>query len=123
MGIVFVSLHEGIDFSTPAGRLQFHILAALAEFERARIQERIRAGLARARRDGTRLGRPKKGRAPAGMDECRGLTHPAAAAGLGFSVATVKRWRQAGSKTSAPTAENHSESPQDRGDNRRCGTN
>jgi hypothetical protein len=54
-GIVFVSLREGIDATTPAGRLQLHILAALAGFERARIQERIRSGIARARRNGTRL--------------------------------------------------------------------
>ena len=59
LGVAFVSLDEGIDCTTPAGRLQLHILAALAEFERARIAERVRAGLARARANGTRLGRPK----------------------------------------------------------------
>jgi len=47
LGIGFVSLGEGIDTSTPAGRLQLHILAAIAEFERSRIQERVKAGLAR----------------------------------------------------------------------------
>ena len=46
LGVAFVSLHEGIDATTSAGRLQLHILAAIAEFERARIQERVRAGLA-----------------------------------------------------------------------------
>ena len=40
LGIAFVSLGEGIDCTTPAGKLQLHILAALAEFERARIAER-----------------------------------------------------------------------------------
>ena len=40
MGVAFVSLGEGIDCTTPAGKLQLHILAALAEFERARIAER-----------------------------------------------------------------------------------
>jgi DNA invertase Pin-like site-specific DNA recombinase len=98
-GIAFVSLREGLDATTPAGRLQLHILAALAEFERARIQERIRSGMARARRNGTRLGRPKKGRALAGLDDCAGLTHGAAAARLGVSVATIKRWRASGSKS------------------------
>src|SRR5215831_11703448 len=39
LGIAFVSLGEGIDCTTPAGKLQLHILAALAEFERARIAE------------------------------------------------------------------------------------
>jgi DNA invertase Pin-like site-specific DNA recombinase len=56
VGIPFVSLGEGIDCTTAAGRLQLHVLAALAEFERARIAERVRAGLVRA--SGQRLGRP-----------------------------------------------------------------
>src|SRR5438105_2404380 len=58
VGIAFVSLGEGIDCTTAAGRLQLHVLAALAEFERARIAERVRAGLARLRASGQRLGRP-----------------------------------------------------------------
>jgi hypothetical protein len=58
LGIGFVSLGEGIDLGTPAGRLQLHILAALAEFERCRIQERVKAGLARVKAEGRRLGRP-----------------------------------------------------------------
>ena len=57
VGVAFVSLGEGIDCTTPAGKLQLHILAALAEFERERIRERIHAGIARARREGKRLGR------------------------------------------------------------------
>lgn len=57
LGIAFVSLAEGIDATTPAGKLQMHIKAAIAEFERARIAERVGAGLARARAQGRRLGR------------------------------------------------------------------
>jgi DNA invertase Pin-like site-specific DNA recombinase len=57
LSIAFVSLAEGIDATTPAGKLQMHILAAIAEFERGRIVERVRAGLARAKAQGTRLGR------------------------------------------------------------------
>src|SRR5207249_5274992 len=49
LGIAFVSLGEGIDATTPAGKLQMHILAAISEFERARIAERVKAGLRRAR--------------------------------------------------------------------------
>src|SRR5438876_1438716 len=49
-GVGFASLGEGIDTQTPAGRLQLHILAALAEFEKERIRERVMAGLARTRR-------------------------------------------------------------------------
>lgn len=60
LGIHFVSLGEGIDTSTPAGRLQLHVLGAIAEFERARIGERVRMGLARAKAEGRRLGRPRK---------------------------------------------------------------
>ena len=57
LGIAFVSLAEGIDATTPAAKLQMHILGAIAEFERARIAERVRAGLARAKALGKRLGR------------------------------------------------------------------
>src|SRR5436190_9970456 len=58
LGVAFVSLAEGIDATTPAGRLQMQILGAIAEFEKGRIVERVRAGLARARAHGRRLGRP-----------------------------------------------------------------
>jgi DNA invertase Pin-like site-specific DNA recombinase len=47
LGVAFVSLGEGIDCTTTAGKLQLHILAALAEFERERIRERVLAGLQR----------------------------------------------------------------------------
>jgi DNA invertase Pin-like site-specific DNA recombinase len=60
LGVAFVSLGEGIDCTTPAGKLQLHILAALAEFERARIVERVRAGLARRAAQGKPLGRPRQ---------------------------------------------------------------
>jgi DNA invertase Pin-like site-specific DNA recombinase len=56
-GVAFVTLGEGIDTSTPAGRLVAGVLGSIAEFERARIQERVRAGLARVRAQGRRLGR------------------------------------------------------------------
>ena len=53
-------LHQqGLDTSTPAGKAMFGMLGVFAEFERAMIQERIRAGLARARARGKRLGRPR----------------------------------------------------------------
>jgi DNA invertase Pin-like site-specific DNA recombinase len=53
-------LHQqGLDTRTPAGKAMFQMMGVFAEFERAMIQERVRAGLARARADGTRLGRPK----------------------------------------------------------------
>ena len=53
-------LHQqGIDTTTPAGKAMFQMMGVFAEFERAMIQERVRAGLARARSVGKRLGRPR----------------------------------------------------------------
>ena len=59
VGVAFASLRDNLDLSTPAGRLMFQIIAAMAEFERALIQERVRAGLRNARQRGKRLGRPR----------------------------------------------------------------
>jgi len=94
LGVGFVSLAEGIDATTPAGKLQMHILGAIAEFERGRIVERVKAGLERARAAGTRLGR-RRSSAVRSLDTCAGLSHAAAATRLGVSVASVKRWRRA----------------------------
>src|SRR5690348_3179719 len=58
LGIDFVSLHEGVDTSTPNGRLVFGIFASIAEFERELTRDRVRSGLAAARGKGKRLGRP-----------------------------------------------------------------
>ena len=58
-GVGLRSLHEGIDTTTPAGRMALGIFGALAEFERALIGERTRAGLAAAKARGRRGGRPK----------------------------------------------------------------
>jgi len=58
LGVAFVSLRDNLDLSTPSGRLMFQIIGAMAEFERALIQERVRAGLRHARAQGKRLGRP-----------------------------------------------------------------
>src|SRR5499427_7837543 len=52
-------LHQqGIDTTTPGGKAMFQMMGVFAEFERAMIQERVRAGLARARDEGKQLGRP-----------------------------------------------------------------
>ena len=61
LGIEFVSLSESLDTATPAGRMVFTVLGAVAELERSLIVERVRAGLRNARAKGKRLGRPSKG--------------------------------------------------------------
>lgn len=58
LGVGFVSLTEALDLTTPAGRAMAGLLAIFAEFEREILRERTRAGLAEARRNGKRLGRP-----------------------------------------------------------------
>jgi len=57
LGIGFISYQDNIDLGTAQGRLMFHIIGAMAEFERELIKERVRAGLDNARRKGKRLGR------------------------------------------------------------------
>ena len=58
LGVGFVSLPEALDLTTPAGRAMAGLLAIFAEFEREILRERTRAGLAHARQNGKRLGRP-----------------------------------------------------------------
>jgi DNA invertase Pin-like site-specific DNA recombinase len=58
LGVGFVSLTEALDLTTPAGRAMAALLSVFAEFEREVLGERVRAGLAHARQNGKRLGRP-----------------------------------------------------------------
>src|SRR6266849_2044254 len=58
LGVGFVSLTEALDLTTPTGRAMAGLLAVFAEFEREILRERVRAGLAHARQQGKRLGRP-----------------------------------------------------------------
>ena len=103
LGVAFVSLGESIDTGTPAGRLQLHLMAAVAQFERERIVERVRAGLERARTQGKRLGRPRAPLPVERLASVASLSLTDAAASLGVSRATIKRWRRA-QKTSSPAA-------------------
>jgi DNA invertase Pin-like site-specific DNA recombinase len=92
LGVAFVSLAEGIDATTPTGRLQMQILGAIAEFERGRIVERVRAGLARAKAQGQRLGRPRRRIDPERLVTVAGLPDREAARRLGIPRSTLQRW-------------------------------
>jgi DNA invertase Pin-like site-specific DNA recombinase len=59
LGIDFASYTEGVDTTTPSGQLLFHIVGAVAQFERDLIAERVRAGMAHARAMGKHIGRPR----------------------------------------------------------------
>ena len=59
LGIDLYFHQQGIDTTTPAGKAMFQMCGVFAEFERSIIRERINAGLARARSNGIRLGRPR----------------------------------------------------------------
>jgi DNA invertase Pin-like site-specific DNA recombinase len=58
LGVDLVSLRQNIDTTLPSGRLTFAVLGAVAEFEREMLRERVKAGMAQARRAGKRVGRP-----------------------------------------------------------------
>ncbi|SPE40515.1 Invertase protein [Candidatus Sulfotelmatobacter sp. SbA7] len=58
LGVDLVSLRQNIDTTLPAGRLMFQVLGAIGEFERELLRERVKAGMAQARRAGKRIGRP-----------------------------------------------------------------
>lgn len=92
LGITFVSISEGIDLGSSVGRLQLHILAALAQWERERIIERVRSGMARAKAEGRRFGRPERHVAEEILAPVRGLSVREAAKRLGVSPATAHRW-------------------------------
>ncbi|MGA2991119.1 MAG: recombinase family protein [Candidatus Korobacteraceae bacterium] len=92
-GIAFVSLRDNLDLSTPSGRLMFQIIGAMAEFERALIQERVKAGLRNAQAKGRRLGRPPRIVDAARIAALRasGASWRAISRQLGIGIATLYR--------------------------------
>jgi DNA invertase Pin-like site-specific DNA recombinase len=92
LGIHFLSLHEGLDTSTPDGRLAFGILGSIVEFERELIRDRVRSGIAAARARGTTLGRPRRPVDPAQVATLRaaGRSWREVGRALGVAVATAR---------------------------------
>lgn len=93
LGIDFVSYTEGVDTITPSGQLLFHIVGAVAQFERDLIAERVRAGMAHARSMGKTIGRP---RAPVDVEQvaalrAQGKSLRGIATSLGIPVSRVRR--------------------------------
>lgn len=93
VGVKLVSMHEGLDLSSPVGRLQVQLLGALAEFERGLIVERVKAGLETARKKGKRIGRLP---VDVDMQKARellrgGLSRTKTARALGIGKATLFR--------------------------------
>jgi DNA invertase Pin-like site-specific DNA recombinase len=92
-GVAFVSIRDNLDLSTPSGRLMFAVIGAMAEFERALIQERVKAGLRNARAKGKRLGRPRRVVDSSRVADLRatGASWRAIARELGVGIATLHR--------------------------------
>src|SRR5580704_14051666 len=99
-GIEFVSFSEQMDTSTPAGKMVFTVLGAVAELERSLIVERVKAGLRNAKAKGKRLGRPKRvvdARRLAGL-RAQGFGWKKISREMGIGVGTLYRLARDGSK-------------------------
>ena len=95
LGVGFISLHEALDLTTPTGRAIAGMLAVFAEFERGILRERVKAGIAQARKRGQRHGRPPT--VAHRVEEVRqlydeGLSKSAVARRLGISRTSVRRF-------------------------------
>jgi DNA invertase Pin-like site-specific DNA recombinase len=93
LGIDFVSFSEQMDTSTPAGKMVFTVLGAVAELERSLTVERVRAGLRNARAKGKTLGRPRVAVDAARIAALRasGASWQIITRQLGISAGTAKR--------------------------------
>lgn len=104
-GIEFQSVTEAIDTNTPGGRLLFHVVAAIAEFERDLIRERTQAGLKAAKAKGRVGGRPRQmtdEKVTAARELlASGVAVKDAAAAVGVSVPTLYRWLPGSSRSDA----------------------
>jgi DNA invertase Pin-like site-specific DNA recombinase len=93
LGVAFISLKESLDLTTPAGRLMFGIISAMAEFERDLIRERVKAGIANRRAKGFHVGRKPVSIDPARLQALRsqGQTIREIALTLGCSRSLVHK--------------------------------
>jgi len=94
LGVDLVVLDQAIDTTTPSGRLLFHVLASVAEFERDLIRDRVHAGLRRARSQGKRLGRPRIHQVDLGRAQtlkAKGVSLRGIAGAMGVPPMAVKR--------------------------------
>jgi DNA invertase Pin-like site-specific DNA recombinase len=93
VGVAFISYKESLDLSTPAGKLMFHVIAAMAQFERDLIRERTKAGVAFARSRGKRIGRPRLAVQSAEIQRLKAAGHSLRSIGrqLGVSEGSVRR--------------------------------
>jgi DNA invertase Pin-like site-specific DNA recombinase len=107
-GVRFIAVSQGLDTdaANPTSRLLLHILAAVAEFERELIKERVSAGLKHAKTKGVRIGRPRRvfDRQRALDMRGQGMSLPAIARELGIGYGTVVRGMDALSKRQGPEA-------------------
>jgi DNA invertase Pin-like site-specific DNA recombinase len=105
LGIDFVSYSEQMDTSTPAGKMVFTVLGAVAELERSLIVERVRAGLRNAKAKGKRLGRPRVTVDTAKITALRsqGLSWAKIGEALGLGEGTVRRSARASARNPSET--------------------
>jgi DNA invertase Pin-like site-specific DNA recombinase len=101
LGIEFVSLTEGVDTSTPTGRMIFTVLGAVAELERSLIRERVKAGLRNAKAKGKHVGRPSLSldRLEIARLRALGMSWVKISDKLGVGEGTVRRAAIASAKT------------------------
>lgn len=94
LGVGFVSLTEALDLTTPTGRALAGLLAVFAEFEREILRERVKAGIAQARKEGRPHGRPPTARRQASRVKrlyARGMSQAAIARRLQIGRTSVRR--------------------------------
>jgi DNA invertase Pin-like site-specific DNA recombinase len=104
IGVSFISFRDNLDLTTPSGRLMFQIIGAMAEFERALIQERVKAGLRNAKAKGKKLGRPRADVDSNQVEALRasGSSWREIAEKLGVGLGTVHRTLKPRSKNVCP---------------------